>query len=70
MKYLHDNGFRVLTLTQLRYDPMNNVFYIKKVPFYVNGTATNATTLIRGPLADSNYLTVTLFPLINILLCG
>ena len=29
MKYLHDNGFRVLLLNQLGYDPNNNVFYIK-----------------------------------------
>jgi hypothetical protein len=31
MKYLHDNGFRVLLLNQLGYDPNNNVFYIKEV---------------------------------------
>ncbi|MFY9796683.1 MAG: hypothetical protein WAJ93_13430, partial [Candidatus Nitrosopolaris sp.] len=29
MKYLHDNGFRVLLLNQLGYDSNNNVFYIK-----------------------------------------
>jgi hypothetical protein len=29
MKYLHNNGFRVLLLNQLGYDPNNNVFYIK-----------------------------------------
>jgi hypothetical protein len=29
MKYLHDNGFKVLLLNQLGYDPINNVFYIK-----------------------------------------
>jgi peptidoglycan/xylan/chitin deacetylase (PgdA/CDA1 family) len=29
MKYLHDNGFKVLLLNQLEYDPNNNVFYIK-----------------------------------------
>jgi len=29
MKFLHDNGFRVLVLNQLGYDPSNNVFYIK-----------------------------------------
>ena len=32
MKYLHDNGFRVLLLNQLGYDPNNNVFDIKNVP--------------------------------------
>ena len=30
MKYLHNNGFRVLLLNQLGYDPNSNVFYIKK----------------------------------------
>ena len=49
MKYLHDNGFRVLLLNQLGYDANNNIFYIKKVPSSANGTATNVTTLIRGP---------------------
>jgi hypothetical protein len=29
MKYLHDNGFRVLLLNQLGFDPANNLFYIK-----------------------------------------
>jgi hypothetical protein len=29
MKFLHDNGFRVLVLNQLGYDPTNNIFYIK-----------------------------------------
>jgi len=29
MKYLHDNGFRILLLNQLEYDPNNNVFYIQ-----------------------------------------
>jgi hypothetical protein len=29
MKYIHDNGFRVLLLNQLGYDPNNNIFYIK-----------------------------------------
>jgi hypothetical protein len=30
MKYLHDNGFMVLLLNQLGYDPNNNVLFIKK----------------------------------------
>jgi len=29
MKYLHDNGFKVLTLDQLGYNAAKNVFYIK-----------------------------------------
>ncbi|MFZ0896265.1 MAG: hypothetical protein WAZ77_17335 [Candidatus Nitrosopolaris sp.] len=27
MKYLHDNGFRVLIMNQLGYDTQNNTFY-------------------------------------------
>jgi peptidoglycan/xylan/chitin deacetylase (PgdA/CDA1 family) len=30
MEYLHNNGFRVLLLNQLGYDPHTNVFYIKR----------------------------------------
>jgi len=41
MKYLHDNGFRVLLLNQLGYDPNNNTFYIKKVPSSTFGITTN-----------------------------
>ena len=32
MKYLHDNGFRVLLLNQLGYDPTKNVFYLNNLP--------------------------------------
>lgn len=31
MKYLHDNGFRVITLSDLGYDENSNSFYIKTV---------------------------------------
>jgi peptidoglycan/xylan/chitin deacetylase (PgdA/CDA1 family) len=31
MKYLHDNGFRVLSMNNLGYDAKNNVFYLKSV---------------------------------------
>jgi hypothetical protein len=40
MKYLHDNGFRVLLLNQLGYDPSNNVFVIKNAPLYTSNAAT------------------------------
>ncbi|MDQ6862545.1 MAG: polysaccharide deacetylase family protein [Thermoproteota archaeon] len=40
MNYLHDDGFRVLTLTQLGYDPMHNVFYLKNGP---SSSSTNVT---------------------------
>ncbi len=32
MKYLHENGFRVLTMNDLGYDTKNNVLYIKSSP--------------------------------------
>jgi hypothetical protein len=32
MKYLHDNGFKVLTMNQLGYNPQNNTFYMRGVP--------------------------------------
>ena len=31
MKYLHDNGFKVLTLKQIGYDTQTNTFYLKGV---------------------------------------
>ena len=31
MKYLHDNGFKVLTFKQLGYDTNTNTFYLKGV---------------------------------------
>jgi hypothetical protein len=31
MKYLHDNGFRVLSMNNLTYGATNNAFYIKSV---------------------------------------
>jgi len=39
MKYLHDNGFKVLLLNQLGYDTTHNTFFIKK-----NSSTTAATT--------------------------
>ena len=47
MRYLHDNGFKVLLLNQFGFNPTNNVFYLKNVPSY-NGTIANAATLLSG----------------------
>jgi hypothetical protein len=49
MKYLHDNGFRVLLLNQLEYDPNTKVFDIKTVPSSIFGTTTSAATLVKAP---------------------
>jgi hypothetical protein len=47
MRYLHDNGFKVLLLNQFGFDPTNNVFYLKNVRSSTSGTATNAATLLN-----------------------
>jgi hypothetical protein len=44
MQYLHDNGFKVLLLNQLGFNPTNNVFYLKNFP-PSNGATTNSTAL-------------------------
>lgn len=54
IKYIHDNGFRVLTLTQLGYDPINNIFYIKNGPASSSTTATTDTGTIE---TDSSSFT-------------
>jgi hypothetical protein len=40
MKYLYDNGFRVLLLNQFGFDPNNNIFDIKNLPFSTTNAAT------------------------------
>jgi len=48
MKYLHDNGFKVLTMSQLGYDTTNNLFYIKNVPSPTSAaTTSNPATITR-----------------------
>ena len=48
MRYLHDNGFKVLLLNQFGFDPTTNVFYLKNVPSPTYGTASNAATILSG----------------------
>jgi len=43
MKYLHDNGFRVLTMSQLGYDTTNNLFYLKNILSSTSAAANTAT---------------------------
>jgi hypothetical protein len=43
MKYLHDNGFIVLTMSQLGYDTTNNLFYLKNILSSTSATANTAT---------------------------
>ena len=53
MKYLHDNGFKVLLLNRLRFDPTNNVFYISNIPSS-SGTAVNAATVQASTTTSSS----------------
>ena len=45
MKYLHDNGFKVLTINDLGYDTKNNFLYIK--PFVAQLTGANPVNLTK-----------------------
>jgi peptidoglycan/xylan/chitin deacetylase (PgdA/CDA1 family) len=53
MKYLHDYGFKVLTINQLGYNTTNNLFYIKNVP-----SPTSATTNTAAETAVTNAATM------------
>jgi hypothetical protein len=48
MKYLHDNGFKVLTLKQIGYDTNNNIFYIK------NSHETRIVSITNNTVTSSN----------------
>jgi peptidoglycan/xylan/chitin deacetylase (PgdA/CDA1 family) len=48
MKYLHDNGFKVLLLNQLRYDTKHNAFYLKNSADDDDNTAATTTTALRA----------------------
>src|SRR5262249_42368230 len=45
MKYLHDNGFKILTVNDLGYDTKNNFLYIK--PSVARLTAANPVNLTK-----------------------
>lgn len=48
MKYLHDNGFKVLTLKQIGYDTNNNIFYLK------NSHKTSTVSITTNTTTSSN----------------
>ena len=53
MKYLHDNGFKVLTINQLGYNTTNNLFYIKNVP---PPTSTTTNTAAETAVTDASTM--------------
>ena len=60
MKYLHDNGFKVLVLNQLGYDTTHNTFYLKNSPAAAAGAAdtfaTRTTNTARAPTSVSTAI--------------
>lgn len=50
MKYLHENGFRVLTVNDLGYDSKNNVLYIKSSPSNVFNQSQTIGAITTGAL--------------------
>lgn len=48
MKYLHDNGFKVLLMNQFGFNAINNIFYLKGVPQLSTNQTTTSTTRIIG----------------------
>ncbi|HYT01559.1 MAG TPA: hypothetical protein VEL70_01535, partial [Candidatus Acidoferrum sp.] len=50
MKYLHENGFRVLTVNDLGYDSKNNVLYIKSSPSNVFNQSQTLGAITTGAL--------------------
>src|SRR5215469_13590479 len=61
MKYLHDNGFKILTLKQIGYDTYNNIFYVKNSIYdsITNNTVTSSNisnTIHKTPFKKSALL--------------
>jgi peptidoglycan/xylan/chitin deacetylase (PgdA/CDA1 family) len=54
MKYLHDNGFKVLTVNDLGYDTKNNFLYIK--PSVARLTAANPVNLTKSSSINVTYM--------------
>jgi peptidoglycan/xylan/chitin deacetylase (PgdA/CDA1 family) len=49
MKYLHDNGFIVLKMSNLGFDPITNYLYIKgPVPIYTNSPTTFSNVSLKN----------------------
>ena len=50
MKYLHENGFRVLTVNDLGYDSKNSVLYMKSSPSNVFNQSQTIGAITTGAL--------------------
>ena len=60
MKYLHDNGFKVLILNRFGYDASNNVLYINNnIPNADHSRIEPITTTTAAQSAQSGVVTKT-----------
>jgi peptidoglycan/xylan/chitin deacetylase (PgdA/CDA1 family) len=67
MKYLHDNGYKVLTMADLAYDDKSNYLYLKDLESETEQPFKNVTTTTVAPTtkATTNVTTTTVAPTTN-----
>jgi peptidoglycan/xylan/chitin deacetylase (PgdA/CDA1 family) len=67
MKYLHDNGYKVLTMADLAYDDKSNYLYVKDLKSETEQPIKNVTTPTTAPTtnATTNVTTPTTAPTTN-----
>jgi peptidoglycan/xylan/chitin deacetylase (PgdA/CDA1 family) len=53
MQYLHDNGFKVLTMADLRYDEGLNRFFVPNFSFNATGAPENTTSIMSQNLTNN-----------------
>jgi hypothetical protein len=57
MKYIYDNKFKVITISQLGYDAKHNYLYIKDLGSETEMLPTNVTTPIEAPTTTTTNVT-------------
>jgi peptidoglycan/xylan/chitin deacetylase (PgdA/CDA1 family) len=67
MKYLHDNGYKVLTMADLAYDDKSNYLYVKDLKSETEQPIKNVTTPTTAPTTNAtiNVTTTTIAPTTN-----
>jgi peptidoglycan/xylan/chitin deacetylase (PgdA/CDA1 family) len=67
MKYLHDNGYKVLTMADLAYDDKSNYLYVKDLASETEQTIKNVTapTIAPATNATTNVTAPTIAPATN-----
>jgi len=67
MKYLHDNGYKVITMADLAYDDKSNYLYLKDLKSETEQPFKNviAPTIVQATNATTNVTTPTIAPATN-----